>query len=164
MYAMCFIEFHRCIRWLKFQLTVSQLYLGRQEVRKQLKCGLSSMVGEALTSQRATNSCITWVHYWCSVAKLCLTLCNPLDYSTPGSPVLHYPVEFAQSHVHRVGDVIQPSHSLPSIFPSTRVFLMSWFFASGGQSTGVSASASVLPMNIQGWWPSGWTGWIHLSG
>ena len=52
---------------------------------------------------------------------------------------------------------------LPSIFPSIRSFLMSQFFPSGGQSTGVSASASVLPMNIQDWFPLGWTGWISLQ-
>ena len=49
---------------------------------------------------------------------------------------------------------------LPSIFPSIRVF--SWFFESGDQSIGVSASASVLPMNIQDWFPLGWTGWLSL--
>ena len=48
---------------------------------------------------------------------------------------------------------------LPSIFPSIRVFSMSWFFASGG----VSASASVLPMNFQDLFPLGWTGWISLQ-
>ena len=47
-------------------------------------------------------------------------------------------------------------------FPASGSFLMSQFFASGGQSTGVSASASVLPMNIQDWFPLGWTGWISL--
>ena len=52
---------------------------------------------------------------------------------------------------------------LPSIFPSIRVFSMSQFFASGGQSIGVSASASVLPMNIQDWFPLGWTGWISFQ-
>ena len=51
----------------------------------------------------------------------------------------------------------------PSIFPSIRVFSMSQFFASGGQSIRVSASASVLPMNIQDWFPLGWTGWISLQ-
>ena len=48
----------------------------------------------------------------CSVAKLCLTLCNPMDCSMPGSPVLHWILEFAQIHVHWVGDAIQPSHPL----------------------------------------------------
>ena len=52
---------------------------------------------------------------------------------------------------------------LPSIFPSIRSFQMNQFFASGGQGTGVSASASVLPMNIQDWFPLGWTGWISLQ-
>ena len=53
---------------------------------------------------------------------------------------------------------------LSSIFPSIRVlFPMSQFFASGGQSTGVPASASVLPKNIQDWSPLGWTGWISLK-
>ena len=51
----------------------------------------------------------------------------------------------------------------PSIFPSIRVFQMSQFFTSGGQSIGVTASASVLPMNIQDWFPLGWTGWISLQ-
>ena len=64
----------------------------------------------------------------CSVAQLFLTLCDPMDCSTPGFSVLYYLPEFAQSHIHRVGDAIQPSHSLslllflPSVFPSIRVF------------------------------------------
>ena len=52
---------------------------------------------------------------------------------------------------------------LPSIFTSIRVFQMSQFFASGGQSIGAPALASVLPMNIQDWFPLGWTGWISLQ-
>ena len=51
----------------------------------------------------------------------------------------------------------------PSIFPSIRTFPMSQFFASGGQSIGASASASAFPMNIQDWFPLGWTGWISLQ-
>ena len=51
---------------------------------------------------------------------------------------------------------------LPTIFPSIRVFPMSQFFTSGGQSIGVSPSASVLPMNFQDWFPLGWIGWISL--
>ena len=52
----------------------------------------------------------------CSVAKLCLTPCNPIDYSTSGFPVLRYLLAFAQAHVHRVGDAIQPSHPLLHTF------------------------------------------------
>ena len=57
----------------------------------------------------------------------------------------------------------RPLLLLPSIFPSIRVFPMSQFFALGGQSIGVLASASVLPINIQSRFPSGWTGWISLQ-
>ena len=55
--------------------------------------------------------------YCCSVAKLCPTLCDPMDCSTPGSSVLHYLPEPAQIHVHWVGDAIQPSHHLPILPP-----------------------------------------------
>ena len=64
----------------------------------------------------------------CSVAKSCPTLCDPVDCSTPGFPVHHHLLEFTQTHVHPVGDAIQPPHPLsapsplPSIFPSIRVF------------------------------------------
>ena len=87
--------------------------------------------------------------------------CQPLscvrlfvNCSTTGFAVLHYLSEFAQTHVHSVSDAIQPSHSLPS--PSLlalnlyQSFPMSWLLTSGGQSTGASASASVLPVKIQG--------------
>ena len=90
-----------------------------------------------------------------SVAQSCPTLCDSMGCSTPGFPVHHQLSEFTQTHVHRVGDAIQPSQSfsspppLPSIFPSIRVFSRSQFFASGGQSIGAPASASVLPMNTQ---------------
>ena len=104
-----------------------------------------------------------------SVAQSCPTLCDPMDCSTPGLPVYHQLPELTQTHVHWVGDAIQPSHSLSSpsplafnIFPSIRVFSNEQFFASGGQSIGFWASASVLPMNIQDWFPLGLTGWILL--
>ena len=62
----------------------------------------------------------------CSVTKSCLTLCNPMDCSTPGFPVHHQLPELAQTHVHQIGDAIQPSYPLsspsPSIFLSIRVF------------------------------------------
>ena len=53
----------------------------------------------------------------CSVTKSCPTLCDPVDYSLPGSSVLHCPPEFAQIRVHRVGDAIQPSHPPPAPSP-----------------------------------------------
>ena len=59
----------------------------------------------------------------CSVTKLCPTLCDPVNSSTPGSPVLHYLPEFAQTHVHWVSDAIQPSHPLSP--PSPPAFSLS---------------------------------------
>ena len=100
-----------------------------------------------------------------SVAKLYLTLFDPMDYSMAGFPVFHHLLEFAQMHVHWVGDAIQPSRPLlllPSIFPTSGYFPVSHFFTSGGENTGASASASFLPMNIQGWVPLGLTGLIWL--
>ena len=105
-----------------------------------------------------------------SVAQSCLTLCDPMDCSTPGFPVLPYLQEFAQFHV-RWESVMLSNHLIhccPLLlclqsFPESRSFPMSQLFASDGQSIGVSASASVLPMNTQGWSPLGWTGWISLQ-
>ena len=59
--------------------------------------------------------------------------------------------------------VCHPLFLPPSIFPRSESFPMRQFFASGSQSIGTSASASVLPMNIQDWFPLGWTGWISLQ-
>ena len=63
---------------------------------------------------------------------------------------------------HRTSSVVPFSSHLQSI-PESGTFPVSQFFASGGQSIGVSTSASVLPMNIQDWFPLGWTGWISLQ-
>ena len=78
-----------------------------------------------------------------------------MDYSTPGLPVHHQLIELAQTQVHRVGDAIQPSNPLSSLSPpafnlaASGSFQMSQYFESGGQSIAVSASATVLPVNIQ---------------
>ena len=84
-----------------------------------------------------------------SVTQSCLT-CNPMDCSLPGLPVHDQLLGFTQTHVHCVGDAIQPSHTLLSHSPPT--FNLSQhqgqLFASSGQSIEVSALASVLSMNI----------------
>ena len=113
-------------------------------------------------------------------------LCNPMDCSTSGLPVHHHLTEFTQTHVHRVSDAIQRSHprlppSPPAPNPSQHQSLFEWVSSStslvcsieytnlvysiesGGQSIGVSASTSILPMNTQDWSPLGWTGWISLQ-
>ena len=106
-----------------------------------------------------------------SVTQSCPTFFNPMDCSTPGSPVHHQLPEFAQAHVHWVGDAIQPSH--PLLSPSPPAFNLSQpqgLFQGvssshqvGGQSIGPSASASALSLNIQHWLPLGWTGVISLQ-
>ena len=95
---------------------------------------------------------------------------DPMDCSTSGSSVLHCLLEFAQMHGHPVSDAIQPSHPLSSpshpalnLSQHQGLFLMSQLFASGGQSTRASASAAVLPMNIQGWFPLGLPGLITMQ-
>ena len=102
---------------------------------------------------------------YCSVTKLCLTLCDSMDCSMPGFPVPHHLPEFAQVHVHWVNDDIQPSHPLstPQSFPASGCFPIYQPFASGSQSIGASVPASVFPMNIQGWFPLGLTGLISLQ-
>ena len=105
-----------------------------------------------------------------SVACSCLTLCNLMDCSTPpGFPVHHQLLELIQTHVHRVGDASQPSHLLVvpfssclQSFPASGSSPMSQFFASDGQSFAASASASVLPKTVQGWFPLGLSDLISL--
>ena len=101
-----------------------------------------------------------------SVTQLCPTLFHPMNRSTPGLPVHHQLPESTQTHVHRVGDAIQPSHPLtspspPASNPSQHQGLFQWVNSSPKSKVlGVSASTSVLPMNTQGWSPLGWTGWF----
>jgi len=110
-------------------------------------------------------------HLFVAVQLLsCPTLYSFMDYSTPGLPVLHYLPEFVQIHVHWISDVsnhfILCHHHLFSIFlqsfPASGSFPSSQFFTSGGQRIGASASASVLPMSILGWFPLQLTGLISL--
>ena len=108
-----------------------------------------------------------WTQCCCSVAQSCPTLCDPMDCSTPCPS----PSPRAYSHSRPLSQWCHPtvsSSAIPSSsclqsFPTLEFFLMSWFCASGGQSIGASASTSVLPMNIQGWFPLGLTGLISLQ-
>ena len=69
----------------------------------------------------------------------------------------------SQWYYPTISSFIVPFSSCLQSFPASRSFPMSHFFISGGQSIGVSASASVLPMNIQDWFPLGWTGWNSMQ-
>ena len=85
-----------------------------------------------------------------SVAQSCPTLCDPMNHSMPGLPVHHQLLESTQTHVPRVdSSSVVPFSSCPQSFPASGSFPMSQLFASVGQSIGVSASTSVLPMNTQ---------------
>ena len=104
-----------------------------------------------------------------SVIQPCPTLCSSMDGSMPGFPVHPQRLKFLQTHVHWVSDAIQPSHPLlllslfsscPQSFPESRSFPMSQLFTSSDQS--IRASASVLQINIQGWFPLGLNSLISL--
>ena len=107
---------------------------------------------------------MTWrLYFCCSIVRLCLIFETSMDCSTPGFPVLHHFLEFAQTHVHWISDAIQPSHPLSCPYPpafnlSQHQGLFRWV-------SSLHPVAKVLelqlqhPMNIQDW-SLGWTGWI----
>ena len=106
-----------------------------------------------------------------SVAQPCPTLWDPMDCSTPGFPVHHQLSELTQTHVHWISDVIQPSHPLSSPSPPTfnlsqHQGLFKWVSSSHQVDRVLEFQLqhqSFRPMNIQDWFPSGWTGWISLQ-
>ena len=108
----------------------------------------------------------TMVNIVSSVTQLDLTLCHPMDCSTPSFPVHHNSWSLLKLSLSSwwchptISSSVVPFSSHLQSFPASGFFPMSQLFASGGQSIGVSASASVLPMNIQDWFPLGLTGGI----
>ena len=104
-----------------------------------------------------------------SVAQSCPTLCDPMNRSTPGFPVHHQLPDITklisiESVCHpAISSSVVPFSSCPQSLPASESFPMTQLFAWGGQSIGVSAWASVLPINTQDWSPLGWTGWISLQ-
>ena len=104
-----------------------------------------------------------------SVAQSCPTV-QPMNRTTPGLPVHHQLPEFTQTHVHWVGDAIQPSHPLsspstPSLNLSQHQGLFKWVSSSHQVTKELEfqLQRKVLPMNIHNWFPLGWTGWISLQ-
>ena len=104
-----------------------------------------------------------------SVAQSCLTLCDPMNCSTPGLPVHHQLPEITQTQrplsqwCHpAISSSVVPFSCLQSL-PASESFPKSQLFAWGGQSIGVPALASFLPKNTQDWSPLEWTGWISLQ-
>ena len=125
--------------------------MGHWRTLQEVKHALASKSRGTLHHQLELNS----------VAPSCPTLRDPMDCSTPGFPVHHHLQEPTQTH-RRCHPTTSSFSSHLQSFPASGSFQMSQFFTSGGQNIGVSASASVLPMNIQDWFPLGWTGWTSL--
>ena len=104
-----------------------------------------------------------------SVTQWCLTLCDPMNNSTkppcPSPTPRLQPNSCASSQWYHpaISSSVVPFSSCPKSLPASGSFPMSQPFAWGGQSIGVSASTSVLPMTTQDWSPLGWTGWITLQ-
>ena len=105
-----------------------------------------------------------------SVSQSCLTLCDPMNRSTPCLPVHHQLAEFTQTSSCPSSQWCHPAisssavpFSCPQSFPASESFPMSQLFTWGGQSTGVSALASFLPKKSQGWPPLEWTDWFSLQ-
>ena len=104
-----------------------------------------------------------------SVTQLCPTLCNSCkEHARPPCPtptprVYSKSCPLSQWCHPTISSSVIPFSSCLQSFPASRSFPMSQLFASGGQSIGVSASTSVLPMNTQDWFLLGWTGWISLQ-
>ena len=110
------------------------------------------------------------LHQFSSVAQSCPTLCDPIDCSMPGFPVHHQFPELTQTHVHQVGDAIQPSYPLsppssPALNLSHHQGLFQWVSSlhQVAKVLEVSTSASLLPTNTQDWSPLRWTGWMSLQ-
>ena len=85
----------------------------------------------------------------------------PCPSPTPG--VYSNPCPLCRWRHTTISSSVIPFSSCLQSFPTSAYFQMSWFFASGSQSIGISALVSVLPMNIQDWFPLAWTGWISLQ-
>ena len=106
------------------------------------------------------------VQFSCSVVSDSL-LPHELQHARPPCPsptagVHPNPCPLSRWCQPTISSSVAPFSSCPQSFPASGSFPMSQVFASGGQSIGVSASTSVLPMNTQDWSPLGWTGWISL--
>ena len=129
-------EFLRCVAWISTYLlllsNILPLYMLYLSIHHFIDIELFSIF------------CLLWIIWlqFSSVAQLCPTLYDPMDCSTPGLPVHHQLPKFTRTHVHWVGNAIQPASSSSVFpfssrlqsFPASRSFLTSQFITSGGQS------------------------------
>ena len=123
---------------------------------------------EPIMTWKTMSKCILLMKMLFSIHSVMSGSLRTHDCSTPGFPALHQLPELTQTHVHRDGNAIQPSH--PLLSPSPPAFNLSqhqglFQWVSSSQKVAkvlASVSASVLSNNIQDWFPLGWTGWISL--
>ena len=134
-----------------------------------IACHPSGFQEWGIWSQLTFSSFLSFssVHLSCSVMSDSLRPHEP-QYARPPCPsptarVYPNPCPLSRWSHPIISFSVIPFSSCPQSFPASGSFQMSQLFASGGQSTGVAASTSVLPMNTQDWSPLGWTGWISLQ-
>ena len=133
---------------------------------------LLPLIFPSISSIQSLSRVQLFVTPWTTTRQASLSITNscslPKVMSTPSSSVLFYLLKFAQTQVHWVGDAIQPSHPLPSPSPIAFNLSQHWVFSNEfilfirGQRIGASDSSSVLPVDIQYWFPLGLTGLISL--
>ena len=148
--------------WLKLIHTFA--WTSCWEIDSQKLSGIATVIGYQYCFNKTIRVIFSSVQFSCSVMSDSLQPHElqhtrpPCPSSTSGAcsnlcPSSHPTISFS----------VVPFSSCLQSFPASTSFPMSQLFTSGSQSIGVSASASVLPMNIQDWFPSGWTGWISLQ-
>ena len=147
-----------CWKTLYLKWNIYHWKKGEKGVRSGISCPIHLLIPDSGISSEQ--------HAWStaqfgSVAQSRPTLCDPMDCSTPGLPVHHQLPEFNLTHIHWVGDAIQPSHTLLPTSPlafnlSQHQGLFKWVSAFHQVAKVMaSASTSVLAMNIQDWFPLG---------
>ena len=154
--------------WATFTLKISLkifAFLLKNHYCGDKRINLKINIKIIVTSEAILGSENKLVFQFSPVPQSCPTLCDPIDCSTPGLPVHHQLPEFTQTHVHWIGDAIQPSH--PLLSPSPLAFNLSQH---QGLFKWISCShqvAKVLEFQLQHqsfqWSPLGWTGWISLQ-
>ena len=145
--------FYPMFTWSNEVTRTAPAKMGLHEISRELQLGVCNQ------GQPCCASLLRAVQF-SSVAQSCPTLHDPMNHSTPGLPVHHQLPEFTQDSrpssqwCHpAISSSVIPFSSCPQSLPASGSFPMSQLFAWGGQSIGVSASASFLPMNTQGWSP-----------
>ena len=141
------------------------------EIKRHLLLGRKVMNNLDSILKSRDITLLTKVHIVSSVQSLSRVQLFAIPWITAPRPPCSSPTPKVHSDSHPSGlwchpaisSLIVPFSSCPQSLPASGSFSMSQLFAWGGQSTGVSASTSVLPMNTQDWSPLGWTGWISLQ-